>query len=258
MFTLQETMAFSKTSPTTASLNPTKLQLGRIQEVPNSDPLSYPRYRQYVSYDGLKLILQTRPVRLERLQYNEIKGAHSVIVPVDNWLRQQLNIIEDYVVSQVEVPTSLVNAWPFKCANMYKPFYAGQEVYFMLGKYCTFTQGPTVEGSKILPSSTLPCLGSGLYSFTIEVPNVYIGPHKEGYLYSVNTRIIGIHQQPDIDDKDEQEFEKACTSLESTIAEVVEAVPQDAPPVKKLTLQGRRRGVGNLTLRLKDLHQSLT
>ena len=99
-----------------------------------------------------------------------------------------------FVEGNVRLPNELTLQWSANVPSFYKPIYAGHNIFISLSKYCRFTQ--EVNGNLIdLPSQPRPNFGRGLYTFTIEIPSVYIGPHKSGHLYTTNLRVTRIHFQ---------------------------------------------------------------
>lgn len=198
LLSLQEAMSISVESPAIASIDSSKLHLGDKREVNNLTQQAFVRYYQDIDYDGAKLILQTPAVKLSGLKYHQSKYSQAIVVPVGNWLRQQFNILDDFAVSHVELPNELVQAWPFKLAVLYKHFYEGNYMCINVGKYCAFTEGLTDYNFEQIKTPPLPVFGCGSYSFTIEIPSIYVGPHKTGALYSFVSRIVRVHYQPDI------------------------------------------------------------
>ena len=216
IFSLQEAMNTTATAAY-SSINPTKLHLGELkslQQVRNAADHLYPKFHQPLLYDGTKLCLQTPAVHLDKLYYNKHQIGYSLYVPVTPWLRQQLSLIDAYVDKNVTINSELLQAWPEKRLSYYKPFYHGEKLYMLLGNYCKFTEATSESDYKIIQSPPLPDLGSGLYSFHIEIPQVYIGPHKDGNLISVNLRIVRVHYQPD---NHFQELLKSCTELSEKV-----------------------------------------
>ena len=111
--------------------------------------------------------------------------GESVIIPVSAWLRLQFDLLEAFVANAVTVPQQLLLQWPHKLSNYYKPIYDGKFISVSLSRWCRFSQ--VVNGHTMaMPSQPRPNFGMGRYSFTIDVPHVYIGPHKSGHLYSIN------------------------------------------------------------------------
>ena len=199
-FTLQENMNSNSNNPnsmTTASLNPQQLELGKpeqyIPKVPVSDTL--PRYHQTISYGGCKLNIQVPASELFALIYsNKSMYGDAVLVPVSKWLKQQFELINMFVERNACIPNELSMQWSVNLPSYYKPIYDGHNIFISMSKFCRFTE--EVNGNLIdLPCQPRPNFGKGLYSFTIEVPYVYIGPHQAGHLYTTQLRVTRIHFQ---------------------------------------------------------------
>ena len=147
-------------------------------------------------YNGVRLYLQTPAVYLPKVDTQVNRCGQNLSIPIDNWLRQQLDILEDFVRQKALIPTELLQLWPEKKTSYYKPLYRGTRCYILQSKYCKVTSGVTVEQSV---ETELSSLGAGFYSFHIEVPAVYVGPHQsDGNLISLNLRIAQIHHQPEL------------------------------------------------------------
>ena len=181
----------------TTSLNSKELQLGTMEQYIPKTPVSdnLPRYHQTISYGGSKLAIQVPANELYALIYSsKSMYGDAVLVPLSNWLKHQFNIIDTFVEGNVRLPNELTLQWSANVAGYYKPIYSGQNIFISMSKYCRFTQD--VNGTLIdLPSQPRPNFGRGSYTFTIEVPSVYIGPHKSGHLYTTNLRVTRIHFQ---------------------------------------------------------------
>ena len=100
-----------------------------------------------------------------------------------------------------------------------------------IGKFCIFTQGLDDFSSAQLQTPPLPQFGCGSYSFTIEIPNIYVGPHKAGALYSFVSRIVRVHYQPDI--VLEEPFDLSTVSPVKPPAPVPVTEPLSVPKTKR-------------------------
>ena len=192
ILSLQETME----NLTTNCINPDQLQLEAMKERILKNPVSdhLPRYEQPILYAGCRLSITTPAIELSSLVLKTYAFGDSVVFPVSAWLRMQLNILETFVARSVNVPQQLLLQWSHKLNHYYKPIYDGKYLSLSLSKWCRFTQ--SVNGQTIaLPSFPRPNLGMGRYSITLDVPHVYIGPHKSGHLYSINFRVSHIHYE---------------------------------------------------------------
>ena len=220
ILSLQEAMSTNFT--TLASLNPNQLHLGNITEIPSKVNNTHPKFTQPLFYNGGKLVLRSPAVHLSKLQVDSHKLGQQVKVPVTPWLRQQLLLIDDFASRNAVIPPKLLQSWPDNKENYYRPFYQGNSINILIGKFCAFSEGLDLENSHLYPEVSR-C--SGLYTFAIEVYGIYIGPHSNGSLISCACRVIEIHCQPDTD-----KFEE---TIESFVAPA---------PVKK-----HRKRKGNAT-----------
>ena len=179
------------------SIKPQDLQLGQVEHYQPKTPVSdmLPRYKQSVSYKGCKVCIQVPASELHALIYSsKSMYGDAVLVPVSQWLRHQIDVINKFVEDNVRVPNDLTLNWAASVTSYYKPIYNGNNIFIPMSKYCRFTQD--VNGNLIdLPSQPRPNFGRGRYQFTIEVPDVYMGPHKSGHLYTTNLRVTRIHFQ---------------------------------------------------------------
>lgn len=193
LFLFQEAM----NTDTASSIDPQELSLGPreqyIPKTPVSDTL--PRYKQTVMYKGCKVCIQVPASQLFALIYSsKAMYGDAVLVPVTQWLREQFAILDTFLERNVRLPNELTLRWSASLPGYYKSIYNGNNIFIFMSKYCRFTQ--EVNGNLIdLPSQPRPNFGKGRYAFTIEVPDVYIGPHKSGHLYSPNLRVTHIHFQ---------------------------------------------------------------
>ena len=192
ILSLQEAM--NSDVMTTPSLNPQHLELENLQphttKIPVSDNL--PRYRQPLLYDGCRLTIQAPAVDLRAVFYKQSNAGDSVLVPVTNWLQHQFSILDMFVCENVTVPHELRQQWSFQTDDLYTPIYKGRNICIQLSRFCRFTQSVNGQFTD-LPCQPRPKFGVGRYTYTIEVPNVYIGPHKSGHLISLNMFVSRIH-----------------------------------------------------------------
>lgn len=198
IFSLQEAMNTYQTAAS-SSINPTRLHLGNIQEILPKVPNTHPRYQQDILYDGTRLVLQTPAVRLNGLSRPDHPLGKSVGIPLTPWLNQQLSIIDEFVTANALIPDVLLNTWPEKRDNYYKPIYKGAVTNILESKYCCFSEGLNLESSEFVRE---PSAAPGLYSFAIQIPHLYIGPHRDGSLVSVSLRVVKVHCELELPDLD--------------------------------------------------------
>ena len=172
-------------------------------------------HRQFIRYQNGRLQLLTPNFHSYGLRLNSNgDDDYSVLVPVDPWLRQQFDVTETFMrkhlADQTEAP--LHNA-------VYKPLWDGNMMFVRVARWCQIHQrNPETRQYNV---TELKTLSRGTYNITIEVPYLYIGPHKNGADCSLTVRIVQIVCEPD--------------------AEKAVMPPPDTIPVKPAGVRGRRR-----------------
>ena len=181
--------ALNTESPSFPSLNPQKLELGPMEE--SHVRHSLPSYYQPILYDGNKLVLQTPAVHMSCLTYKHYSAGEAIYVPISPWLRQQFDIIDDYVRDHVTIPDDILAKWPYG-NHRFKAIWESHHLNLIMNESCCITQD-TKDGVIELSTTSRPTLGEGVYSLTLEFPHVYIGWHDNDVVYSVNYRVNHIH-----------------------------------------------------------------
>ena len=167
---------------TIPSLNPQHLELGIKEQKLGM------RYHQPIRYHDQILRIQTPAVYMSSLSYNTYSCGVAVLINMSSWLRQQFNILDDFVRDSI--------ALPYKSDHFYKPLQSGQHIYLILDEACVFTQETDKHKMEVYHQSR-PRFGKGHYSFTIEFTHVYYGHHLFGYTCSLNYRIKHVHFKPE-------------------------------------------------------------
>ena len=83
--------AFNTETTTFPSLNPHHLTLDIMKTRKKGT------YTQPILYDGIKLVLQTPAVSMSGLSYHKYPAGDAVHMTISPWLRQQFNIIDQFV-----------------------------------------------------------------------------------------------------------------------------------------------------------------
>ena len=149
-----------------------------------------PHHRQYIRYQNGRLQLLTPKFNSYGLRLNANGDDYSVLIPVDPWLRQQFNVTETFMrkhlADQTEAPLQNV---------VYKPLWDGNMMYVRVARWCQiYQQNMETQEYAVVD---LKSLGRGNYNVTIEVPYLFIGPHKNGEGCSLTVRIVQIVFEPD-------------------------------------------------------------
>ena len=184
--------AFNTETLTFPSLNPQHLELGDIEEL-NSKSY-FPSYTQPILYNGMPLVLQTPAIHMSGLTYHHYSAGDAVFMTASPWLRQQFDIIDDFVRDAATIPSALLTKWPYR-GYSYKPICQDENLYLIMSPSCRITQ-ETEEGVVDLSTTSRPSLSEGFYSLTLTFQHVYMGWHHSGRLYSVNFRVDRIHFKP--------------------------------------------------------------
>ena len=218
-----------------------KMDLLALEDIRNRDTKAsksstIPRFYQNISYMGEKLYLSTASTFMRELVYYQTTVGTSILIPIDKELRQDLNTIENFVKHAVCLPKELVPSWPVNEVDYYRPLYTHDHMCITMGKYCKFTMS---DGSHEYANTMeqLPRLQDGEYRFRIQVVEVYMGPHKNNKLYSLNLRVVGVEYMSLMDmaadmiiphDEVQQEKEKTYSPMRPNRCDV-----NYRPPLKR-------------------------
>ena len=119
---------------------------------------------------------------------------HSALITIDTWMRQQLNVTEKFATQNV----ANLSVDPTK--NMiYKRLWDGDRMYIGVAPWCQILRKKSESGQ--YETVDINALGRGTYTVTIEVPYIFIGPHKNGEDFSLTLRIIQITFDPEVENK---------------------------------------------------------
>ena len=162
------------------------LNLPKLQKVSDNGS---PNYRANLRHFGRKVFIKTPEVELTGLHLRKTANSCSILTPIDGWTREQLNKLETFVQGNVIIPED-VKA-PEGQPRDYRSVWPYAVAFITCSPWCKYFWGSRDNfGFSVKPEQlTLP----GLYSFTIEAPYVYIGPHKGGERYSLVLRIVEVN-----------------------------------------------------------------
>ena len=235
-----------KEDSTTPTIDAAQLALGQIKETkPKVRADNLPRYHQDITYFSRPIVIKTPPIEVNNPILNKIGNSESVLVPISSWVREQLNIIEAFVRDHVVIPNELISQWPYRGDSFYKPIHDGRNMFMQIGLRCCYTTDLGCNTTSF-PTYRRPTFGPGRYIFTFEVPHIYIGPHKDGFLYSVNFRVkciqydprdiepLGPGRVPPFNDSDNDGDAQLAFDENLVMIDVSKAVPSQ--PVEKISV----------------------
>ena len=156
------------------------------------------RFKQILKYDGRRLLLNTGPIPSSNIKFCSNDYGKCVLIPISPWLRQQLNTIEDYITTHIQIPSCF--SWQPRDDNdsPYKKIWNGESVYIAMSNWCKYFRQDTDYLTEIQPSE----LGDGHYEACITIEGVYLGPHKDNKLASITMRVQQLLFKPAVDDID--------------------------------------------------------
>ena len=150
-------------------------------------------YRQYLRYQGGKLMLLTPAFEASQLTLRKTNSDVAVMVPIEPWVRQQLDQIERYVQQNVTIPSE----YSLQLAAVgYKPLWQQPLMCISASRWCNVFQLNHVTGSYDSVDIKEATFGPGRYTVTIELPYLYLGKHRNGETFSITTRIVQIVHDP--------------------------------------------------------------
>ena len=116
---------------------------------------------------------------------------HSVLIPIDPWMRHQLTITEKFLSQNVTTPPD------YPKGNLtYKSLWGGEMMYIRVARWCQIFKKNAESGQ--YDSVDIKSLGRGTYSIMVEMPYLYIGPHKNGEDVSLTLRVVQITFDPEV------------------------------------------------------------
>ena len=156
----------------------------RLQGAIKCDVLSdgVTRYYQCLLNNEKKAKVHTSPMKLNHLSYLSSPKGVSICVPIQPNVRHEMDIIETFVKENVSIPPELSQQQQ-QC--QYKSLYRGNSMKILIDPFSTVLYQPPDEFLEIISTRHLPQLGNAMYSFDIKMDKIYIGPHKDGSMYSI-------------------------------------------------------------------------
>ena len=165
----------------TAVIQPTQLSLAPPCEVARTN-----HRRQYLAYCGKRIQILLQNVDADCVKLIDNEPGFSYRIPVESWLRSQLDAIEHF--AQQNVNLSSPDSPPPALAK-YKPLWRGDDLIIHTAPWCrVFKQVGETGNFESLSRPTH--IEGGLVNITLEVPYIYIGPHKNREHFSVSLAIV--------------------------------------------------------------------
>ena len=190
--------------------------------------MSKSHYRQYIRYRGSKLILSTSLYEAEGLFMTSTNGSmKSTSVAINPILRATLNTVENFAAHNVSLPADAV--FPSQTGSLYKPLWPSEWMKISISNWCNFLRLNYETGmyESVAPDSVF---AKGLYQISIEIPYIYIGPHKEGQSFSLTLRVVQVLYQPY---RPEESIVSSSNTLSNNIQVPITPSPNTDPKQKQ-------------------------
>ena len=167
-------------------------QLSMTSPVLNEVSNQRPHHRQYLNYNNSRLQLLLTNIHSDTVKFVNNQYGKAVKLPVDPWLRQQLDTVEHFVRQNVNL--SCMDPPP-KILS-YKPIWRGNEIYVKQAPWCNVLQEVAANSFEILDLATN--FGPGHFQLSLELPYVFIGQHKNGENCSLSMSLVQaiFHREP--------------------------------------------------------------
>ena len=170
----------------TAVIHPTQLSVTPPCEVARTK-----HQRQNLAYRGTRIQILLKGVNSDCVKLINNEPGYSYEIPVESCLRSQLDAIEHF--AQRNVDFSCLDSPPTPAK--YKPLWRGDDMIIQVAPWCRVFQQVDETGGFVSPPHPIHVPNS-LVNITVEVPYIYIGPHKNGEHFSVSLSIIQMVYYP--------------------------------------------------------------
>ena len=183
-----------------------KLRLGALQEIPpKAGEKPGRRFRQPIIYGDNKLALTLVPMKLSSLTIRSGDfEAKSLQIPVDGWLRNQLDTLDEFARNNIEMPECYKSPKDIylktksESESPYKAFFPGSILFVTISNWCKLR----ISDKEYNLLRSLSEIGEGMYTITIDVPYIYFGPHSWGHKCSITSHVSKITYEPSLPDID--------------------------------------------------------
>lgn len=180
------------TGGTGASSSVSSSELSMTPPVPYEVDNQPRHHRQYLSYKNSRLQLLVSNIHSDSVKFVKNQYGKAVRIPVDPWLRQQLDTVEYFV--QQNVNLTCLNPPP-KIIS-YKRLWRGNDMFVNQAPWCNVLKQVQPNTFEVVDRET--DLGPGHYQLSLELAYVYIGLHKNGENCSLSMSLVQaiFHPEP--------------------------------------------------------------
>ncbi len=174
-----------------------QLSLGSCVKMDPSklDPSPLPSFQQNLYYKNEKMVITTNSYQMQSINVRECQFGYTVVIPVESWMREQLDGLELYTRNNTKIPEELLSSWkPLgNQSSPYKPFWPGSVISVRLSDWCKLEINSEHCGDFM---DSISRLMEGSYQFEIVFPYIYFGKHSNNFLCSITARVTKVRYQP--------------------------------------------------------------
>ena len=156
------------------------------------------KFKQDLLYRGNRLILKATFLKDVKVQGNQF--GNYLVLPENPWLREQLDIIEEFIILNMSAPSLLFDSWKPRDEKdtSYKKIWAGNTLFIPLSHWCTFLRQDDDYLTEIQPNE----IDNGMFEVAISIAGVFFGRHKDNKLASITMRVQSVLYKPEMDKLD--------------------------------------------------------
>ena len=184
-------------------------------KVHNPTPLQR-KFKQVLRYDDHGVVLQTGMLPSTDVKIMHNQYGDYILIPVSPYIRHQLDIIEEYVTLNMDIPTPLAQEWKARDDKdtPYRKIWDGNHICLPVSHWCTYYKK---DGDHSIP---IRCdeLGEGTWDILFKVNGLYYGRHKDNKIASLSMHmesILYIPKPPNVDDIIDQILNSSGTKRKS-------------------------------------------
>ena len=159
-------------------------------------------YKQIIRVKGNRLRLSTLTYRTEsgiRLFQHDGERT-SISIPLDDWLRQNLSVIQHFVVAHTHIPSDVARSK--EGTYLFKSVLENLDLILNLSKWCRFFKYDEDKPGYI-EVEQFKQFNKGEFHLLIDISHVFIGPHKGGQHFSLSMHVRQITYKEDMQETDQ-------------------------------------------------------
>ena len=181
------------------AINSSALALGTLNSLTLASGKN--AFNQKITHHGEAVTIKTPSQRIDYLKIMSTKHGVAVCVPLDYWTRLQFNTLETFLKENLTIPKEIVR---HNGKRPQVPIMERRYMYVHMDRHCLIIHEKEGSEFDLLNCKPLPILGKGFYSFEIKIQTIYMGPRRDGRLFTLNPYLVSITFKNDVHVDDDQ------------------------------------------------------